>query len=235
MRRLLLASLCLACIEPAAPLPSGAERFDPPPIYRTWWSLTEQCSGRRGSLEAVAWYVVPGARTLRDPLGHEADGYWSARRNRIVLAGDWAQDGPLVRHEMLHALDRRDGHARDTFVARCLGVVECSGACLADAGPAAAVDPMAVSASPQALDVGTEITPPSPGAQVNGGHFTLVVRARNPQPRPLVVSLPPPGDAGPPVTAEFHIDDVDWGWSESNWRAWVPEASRFAAGETKQF
>ena len=92
---------CDRLVDPK--LPSDAELFTPPPVYSTWWRMTEACSGLSGSLDAVTWYktdeVVHDVRT-----GEVVAGYWTAGSNSIVLTSTVMLDGGTVRHEMLHAL-----------------------------------------------------------------------------------------------------------------------------------
>jgi hypothetical protein len=116
-RELMIILAAVACVEPAAPLPSNSQRFTAPPVYQLWWSMVQACSGHTGNLAAVEWYVVPGADSISDGSEGVA-GYWSSSDNRIVLIGSGEFNGPLVRHEMLHELVRVDGHPRSEFVRR---------------------------------------------------------------------------------------------------------------------
>src|ERR1700712_2847692 len=92
----LLIALQSACLE-LQPLPLGSERFDPPAEYRLWWSMTESCSGLRGSFADIDWSVVPGADVLPG-AGNEHSAEWFETGNRIVVAGNYMLDGSLVRH-----------------------------------------------------------------------------------------------------------------------------------------
>ena len=120
--RLGLIGMLAACetLGPPDPLPVGAEPFVAPAEFRTWWTRTEECSGRTGSLSRIEWYVVPGAHTVETHDGPKV-GAWShsAAGVRIVLAGDYAGNELVVRHEMLHALLDRVGHPPEYFEARC--------------------------------------------------------------------------------------------------------------------
>jgi hypothetical protein len=124
--------------------------------------------------------------------GRWVTGYWSAGSNRIVLAGEAQLNGAAVRHEMLHALVRHDAHARDLFLARCGGIVECGAACIADAGPARMPDPATVSVTPESLDVEVRVeTFRGYSASADaGGFITMTVTVRNPAAHPVVVQLP---------------------------------------------
>jgi hypothetical protein len=181
-RRCAISSLALsivACRAPTTPLPSGAERFEPPAVYAEWWELTEACSGLSGDFARVTWYRVPNTETIPLSEGGLVNGRWDADGNRIILGGDNLEAGDLVRHEMLHALLRRGGHPRAMFIGRCRSTVGCTGSCITDGGPAPPPDPLAIQVSPAALQVGVEIVPTAPGAHVNGGYFMMVVSARN--------------------------------------------------------
>jgi len=123
-----------ACEGLVAPLPSDAEEFSPPAAYSNWWNMTEACSGKRGSLGAITWFKTD--QILRDPgTGQPIVGFWTSGSNRIVLMTGVVLDGGSVRHEMLHALLRKPGHARNQFLGKCAGTVNCQGSCIRDAGP----------------------------------------------------------------------------------------------------
>jgi hypothetical protein len=221
--RLALLMAVAACESPTAPsLPAGAVRFTPPSIYRLWWALTEQCSGRQGNYDAITWYVVPDARTLPGTNGF--NGIWYGD-NRIVLAGanNGISAGDLVRHEMLHALLNGGGHPRDMFVRRCGGVVVCVEECLTDAGPAAPPDPAARVEPDSVLEVTVDVAPAAPSSAKWDGYLMMIVHAHNPAPYPLVAER---GGFG------YHLrtpgTDV---WYDLPVAA--PEETRFAPGETK--
>jgi hypothetical protein len=111
------------CNAPNALLPSGAEPFVAPAVYSRWWDLTQACSGRRRDLQQITWYRVPGDRFLL--RGEPVGGYWDGQRNAIVLADSLVENGPFVRHEMLHALPAEAGHPTE-FVDACGSVVTCT-------------------------------------------------------------------------------------------------------------
>src|SRR5689334_7334027 len=97
-------------------------------------------------------------------LAYEADqvdGYWIQQGNPIVLAGSAQFNGPVVRHEMLHALVGA-GHSREQFLHRCGGVVACEDICLRDAGPPPASGPQVVEVTPDSLEIATVSTPALP-------------------------------------------------------------------------
>jgi hypothetical protein len=212
-----------ACESATAPrLPAGAVRFTPPSIYRQWWALTEQCSGRQGDYDAISWYVVPDANSLPGTKG--LNGIWYGD-NRIVLAGayDGISAGDLVRHEMLHALVREGGHPRDMFVRRCGGVVVCIGECLSDAGPPAPPDPAARVMPASTLEVTVDVAPEAPGSGTWDGYVMMIVHAHNPAAYPIVAETGGFGynliGNGGNVQYDLPVD--------------APEETRFAAGETK--
>jgi hypothetical protein len=230
---LLTVPLLAACEVATAPvLPDGAVRFEPPPAYRLWWAMTQECSGRPGSFTAVDWYVVPGAHFL-DVEGKRVDGYWTAPGNTIVLAESAVMDAALVRHEMLHALIRVTSHPRESFLGRCGGVVVCISSCLAEAGPPPPPDPAALHVSPTGLEVNVLVTPERPARALYGGYFTLTVTVHNPRDQAVVVTLPPSADAGPPVTFEYRIEGSGLA-AAYNDRAWDESVIRFGPGETKR-
>jgi hypothetical protein len=231
----LAAAAVVSCADSVtAPLPSGAQRFTPPEVFRRWWALTEQCSALTGDYDAITWYVVPGAASIPGPDGGPVQGTWELKQNRIVLAGDSQLAGDLVRHEMLHALLRGGEHPRDAFIGKCGGVVVCIGPCLKDAGPAPPPDPAAVPADPSVLEVTVTLEPERDDPAQLGGHFIMWVTARNPTDQALVLDLPPSGDAGPSVSFEYRLDS-DWITAGYNVRAQTPEVTRFAPQETKRF
>src|SRR5205085_12613570 len=166
MRRIaLLLPLLAACSDaPTTPaVPLDAVAFLPPAFYGTWWHLTEQCSGMSGSLSNVHWYIIPGV-SLFLLKGQLVTGYSVASANQIVLAGDMVNDGPDVRHEMLHQLlgAGTTGHPRSQFLGKCGGTVYCSSNCINDGGPAPARDPAAIAISPKDLDISVEVIPENP-------------------------------------------------------------------------
>ena len=120
------------------------------------------------------------------------------------------------------------------FIGRCAGTVVCTDRCIIEAGPAPAPDATAQLVAPAALQIGVELGSTTPRASVDDGHFRMIIAARNPTPNPLIVQLPPSGDAGPPASFSYEI--IGSGLSAKyDMRADVPEVTRFAAFETKRF
>lgn len=236
LRPLFLAlPLLEACDLTGPALPAGAEHFVPPAVYQQWWQLTEECSGSSGRFADVNWYRVQGVDAIPLGDGTSVNARWDAYGNRIILAGDTEFAGDLVRHEMLHALLRVGGHPRYAFIARCGGVVVCTEECITEAGPASQPDPAAQAVAPSALEIGVEVTPAAPSSSVNDGEFMMVVTARNPSASPVIVQLPPPGDAGPSASFGFQIVGISGSSTSYDMRAEVPEVTRFAPSETKRF
>ena len=106
--------------DPSAALPAGAEAMEAPAIYQDWWGKTEACSKRSGQFSRIEWYVVPGVTTFATDMGPKV-GLWIQNGSRvsIVVAGGYENHEMVVRHEMLHALLRQEGHPTVYFVDRC--------------------------------------------------------------------------------------------------------------------
>ena len=192
LRRLcwVFALVVVACSDITDPtLDPRAEVLTPPTVYRRWWAMVESCSGLLGSFDRVAWYQVPGSDVVmsgNDIVG----GYWAPVSNSIVLAGNAAYHGKLVRHEMLHALIReRKGHSRSYFVNRCAGVVSCISPCLNEVGPAPAIPSSIPRVTSSVLEIGMNLIPSKPSPQMDDGVFTVEVTARNPNSYAVLVTL----------------------------------------------
>src|SRR3954467_7355361 len=75
------------------PLPPNAQLFSPPPVYTTWWNLTQGCSGLSGALGPISWY--DSGTSLENPqTGEGLAGYWDRVSNSIVLTHASTMDGP---------------------------------------------------------------------------------------------------------------------------------------------
>ncbi len=107
-------------LGPPSPLPEGAVLVRAPEMYQAWWSATEACAGRAGQPDRIEWYIVPDAESFPTADGPKV-GLWthSSEGVRIVIAGNWADNQLVVRHEMLHALLDREGHPPLYFEDRC--------------------------------------------------------------------------------------------------------------------
>jgi hypothetical protein len=198
--------------------------------------MTEACTGRVGVLGEVQWYVVPNASTL-DADGGRVHGYWVGSPDRIVLSDAHRLDGPLVRHEMLHALLQTAGHPRDSFLTACDGVVSCDGACASETGGRSLPTAAAPELSPGDLVTRTEIAPERPAESIDSGALAVTVSITNPRTEPVWVRLTPqaPGD---PYSQTFGVVlDYDEpsriGTSVYEWTA----AARFPLGprETRRY
>ena len=178
---------CVNITDP--PLPAGAQVLSAPELYARWWAMTEACSGATGSFDAVTWIEVPDVSGV--PLnGRQVGAYWSLASNRIVVAGNSALEGGLIRHEMLHALTQA-GHTRELYLGACAGVVDCDVGCVAQAGPPPAPDPASVTVPPANLAVTVEVAEPGALLQTREGEYlALWVTAHNRATRPVVVDLP---------------------------------------------
>jgi hypothetical protein len=195
-------SVCglVACSLITGSLPAGTEPFVPPAVYTRWWVMTEACSGRSGDLGAVHWYRVPGSQFVDD--GRVAAGAWNQSGNRILLAQKSLEQGPLVRHEMLHALLQSGRHPRSQFLGACASLVVCQGICLKDAGPWEAPRQDFVVLPPESLDVASraDLLPRESDGQ---RWFTLEVTVRNSRASAVVVAAP--GDAVTPPTFGYDL------------------------------
>ena len=194
--------------------------------------MTEACSGITASFSAIEWYVVPSVQLFPHD-GQDVAGYYDSRRHRIVLAQPGQLYGPLVRHEMLHAIDGAPGHPRSLFLGRCGGVVVCPETCIADAGAAPVPGSTLRRVPPESLQITVRVDPAQPTASIDQGYFETIVTALNDRPDSVVVVLPPPSDAGPPVAFRFDWEYKLGGQSYDD-RAFDAEVTLFAPGEVKQ-
>jgi hypothetical protein len=121
-RVFLLALLFVGCHDSLAPWQeidlSKAVKIEPSTQYIGWWNELEACSGLSGDVHSVAFYVEPNASTIQ--VGSENYwGYWIKSGNRIVLAGTWATNEKLVKHEEMHALLQSPLHPPAYFNGPC--------------------------------------------------------------------------------------------------------------------
>jgi hypothetical protein len=194
--------------------------------------MVEGCSGQTGQLSGVRWFASPSGTQLT-VHGAEVDAYWDSGSNTIVVNDAVKLTGSLIRHEMLHSITRSPAHLRSAFLERCGGVVVCIDSCITDAGPLTPPDASVPRVPPDSVEIFSSVHPPTPTSADTDGFFTLTVSARNPMNHPIVVLLPPSGDAGPSLSFSYKIIG-DGGEIEYNVRAWDPEVTYFAAGETKR-
>jgi hypothetical protein len=190
--------------------------------------MTEACSGLTGSLGAVTWYVVPDAGDV-GVNGDLVSGYYTAGNNTVVLAGQSVFDGGTVRHEMLHALRRRPGHARSDFLHNCAGLVHCTTPCITDAGPLPPVNPLIARGGGDALVLDVRVVPDHPTAAEDGGVFTVIVTAKNPRPDSLLIE-------DVPFTTRSFFYELNGPFGRHGNGMPILDAGvlRFAGGETKQ-
>jgi hypothetical protein len=192
VRGLLLAAVLFpfasGCIDLLAPLPAGAVPLFPvPEEYQGWWSLAQRCSGLRGELGEVDWYVVPTSSTVPDSDG--AAGTYYTVGHRIVLARGRQGDGYLVRHEMLHALKARD-HPRGIFLEQCGGIVQCSDRCVQDAGTAPQWNLGAPPVAADELSVSVDVVPDEIRlTAATPVCVTIAVTVENPFPHAVTVDV----------------------------------------------
>jgi hypothetical protein len=227
----------LGCVDATAPLPVGARRMEPPAIYARWWRTVEQCSGLRGDLAGVQWYVVPATA---DPAARARFGgvSYEPAMQRVVLADSLRDRASFVRTLMLHTLLRDVSHPRALFLGSCAGIVECGERCLREAGPAPAPPVNAVRVESGALEVSVRAEPADTGVLEPGDFVEVIVTARNPASTPVVVQLAPSGDAGSPVSFGYVIGGESRGGTLGWWRderADDASVATFAPGEVKRW
>jgi hypothetical protein len=221
-------TVCDRLVDPK--LPSDAEQFTPPPVYSTWWAMTEACSGKTGSLAAVTW--VKTGEILHDPRnGSTIIGYWSAASNRIVMVNTAVMSGGAVRHEMLHALVRQPGHSREQFLGKCLGTVDCQESCITDAGPYPPPPELPIPVPGSSIDIAMDVEPRNPTVADDGGFFSITVSATNKSARWATVI---PGQPGLNVTHTFSFDVRGLTSVSNSEVALDPSQTIFAPGETKK-
>lgn len=209
LRGALFAASCAGALACHDEFPSNAYRFDPPPQYALWWHEAEACSGTSGDISRVRWYRTPPGVAIQGAPG--IAGQYDPTGHRIVLAGDFVDNGGVVRHEILHALHPRVAHPRDLFRRRCGDVVPCSGPCAIEAGAPPSIPTNVRRVLPRELDVSIQATPANPRADVFGGHFVLVVIARNPYAEPVMVNFPDSTQIGGTRTFGFRLGEYPIG------------------------
>lgn len=122
----MLAGACDRATGPDPFFPAGAVRLAPvPAVYAQWWRDVEACAGRRGSLDRVRFYVLPGVAGW-DRQDLFIYGAWTPRGNRITVGELVSLHAGVLRHEMLHAVLQRGDHPPEYFGARCGAAVDTS-------------------------------------------------------------------------------------------------------------
>ncbi len=224
--------IVLACSDATAPpkLPADAQQFSPPPVYNTWWQMTQACSGLTGSLGAITWYQT--AQEVTDTrTGDVIAGYWVPGSNYIVLNTLVMMDGPTVRHEMLHALRQKAGHPRDQFLNKCGGIVDCQDACVADAGPYPSPPQTPLHVDNASIELTFDIEPATPTRSIDAGRFSITVLTHNKTAQWITVTPA----AGVPTNQTFSIDVHGVNGATARDQLGIdPSQTIFAPGETKR-
>lgn len=219
----LIATGCLDLLRSDGP---SLTRYQPPAIYQIWWDEVERCSGERGSMAALEFYRVE-ANGVWYVDGRGANGQYQRGLNSILIIADGVLDGGLVRHEMLHALTRGNGHTYAQFVRKCGDHVACSSSCLREAGVPADAPPIWVQGA-DTLEVSLRVVPSSPGRTKFNGRAVIVVTVRNPQPHAVAVSST--------VLKSLSLWTTDGAFEHRATRFFRDGRSRyFAPGETRRF
>lgn len=181
---LFLGAVVMACDPPTMPLPSEAIAFVPPASYRVHWRVTEFCSGLSGSYDRLRWYRTSGSASTGGPY---ADGTYYPDGHRIVLSESALEDGSVIRHEMLHALQPTIERHTPNFMVACRGVVSCNGDCVAKAGGRGLQPgPGSRALWPDSLEVSTIVLAPRPG---DSSFAAVMISARNPRDEAIWIDL----------------------------------------------
>ena len=112
MRRCVFLVLLAACLSPVAP--GDAKQYDPPAIYRTWWTEMEACVNANANFDAVRYYSLDIA-CLPAPA-EEAGcrlGEYRPGANAITVALHAKLLESILKHEMAHALGIEHGELLD--------------------------------------------------------------------------------------------------------------------------
>ncbi|MFL5483195.1 MAG: hypothetical protein ACJ8AK_13530 [Gemmatimonadaceae bacterium] len=224
--------IVLACSDAAGPgLPNDAEQFSPPPVYSTWWQMTQACSGLTGSMAAVTWYQT-SEEVTDTHTGDVIAGYWVPGSNQIVLNSLVMLDGGTVRHEMLHALRQKGGHPRDQFLGKCAGVVACEDACVADAGPYPTPSQTPIHGTVDSIEVTIDIEPHTPTRNIDEGRFSITVLTRNKTARWMTVT---PASTASAANQTFSVDVHGVNGANAFDELGIdPSQTIFGPGETKR-
>jgi hypothetical protein len=228
-----LALTTASCEELFDPVPNGALRFSPPPIYQVWWDQTVACANISRSMREIDFYVVPDVDII--DVGRPAVGAYYYERSDIVLAGVFQFDGGVVRHEMLHALiPSMEGHPREYFLHRCGDIVGCVyGACTGTGSPLFAVPADIAHLPAESLTVSASVVPAAPVRSVTGDWLSLVITATNPKPYPILVRFEEDSVSTTPRPWGYEVDYVPGSRTYTGFM--YDEGMRyFRAGETKR-
>jgi hypothetical protein len=220
----------LACAAQKAPkgMVDTGSTAAPLPVYSMWWDLVQACAQRSERMSNVTWRTTISA--LRD--GQADLVRWVPSAARIDVPSAFIGDGALVRHAMLHAVLHTPAseHPRDAFVRRCGGVVQCEGTCATEGHPAS--DSGALDEPLSTIEVFVRIIPEAPSRDVFGGFAAVLVEARNPLPRRVIVRPSASAEKwlSPLFTLELGGPSVH---VMNNARPAMPDFTIFEAGERK--
>lgn len=179
---LLAAVACAPQKAPRAPVDTGSK--EPPlSVYGMWWDLVQSCSQRSKAIADVTWRTTLAA--AGDDQGDLVR--WVPATTRIDVPSTLVSNGALVRHAMLHAVLSLPPsvHPRDAFIRRCGGVVQCGDECATQGRPPS--DSGAIDVPLSSIDVGVRIVPEAPSRDTLEGFAAVLVEARNPSTRRVVV------------------------------------------------
>jgi hypothetical protein len=221
-------AVCTNVTEPV--LPKDAKLLSPPPVYSTWWNMTQACSQLTGSLSAVTWYTTD--EVVHDiSTGDVIAGYWVAGSNRIVLNTAVMMDGGIVRHEMLHALINHSGHPRSQFLGKCAGTVDCERACAADAGPYPTPPETPLLVGTESIETTIVVDPATPTHAVDEGRFSITVMTHNLTSHWITIA--PASGLDPDVTFAVDVHGINGATGRD--QTGVDQSERiFAPDETKR-
>jgi hypothetical protein len=246
----LLSASVIGCEYATAPLPAEAVRFEPPPVYSTYWSIVEACSKRTADFRDWSFYRVPEGG-LREAGYKDAAAYTNVVRHQIVFEAGNESDPSGVRHEMLHAIlgtsyargNSAQQHPPKYFRELCDGVVYCDPGC-EEAGPAPnLVAPNAPLIAVSALQIGVDVRPQVSRTGVDRA-LPIVLHATNPTDHSVWLALEPTLGASPPaahwmgfrvVPAEQALPIEDLNHVDSTGIVFLAQSGKvaFAAGQTR--
>ena len=201
----------------------------PRSVYELWWEVTERCSETRAPLDHVRWQVTTAstqAATSETPN-------WVAADNRIIVPPAMLDDGPAIRHVMLHAILKlpANTHPHAQFARRCGGVVACDGACALTDDDSTVAPRQAT--TPDSIRVSVFILPERPLRSAYDGSAAILVEAHNPLGHRVRVQRQRVDQRWVPATFSYVLRGPSI-WISNNVRLPFPDATWFEAGETKR-
>lgn len=91
----------------------------PPAVYAEWYAQLATCLGDSAQarpFSAIHWYRARPAARFTDPrTGEVLAGFWTARREAIILGAPYVDDPAVVKHELLHYLRDVGDHNDPAF------------------------------------------------------------------------------------------------------------------------